>query len=165
LLEEVTAKLREEPSEVLPHRLLSTSFVLTSRRPLVRALYTGDMEILGALAESALHQQQVEARAQAFDTLLRHGLLFDIPNLDFALAAATSGFYLVDDLSPEYRDLDTEAKAAALRHVVRHAFEPATDPDRETLAAAANELTSTFDGLIETYRRFVHAQDPAQQSS
>lgn len=166
LLDTLMTTLREDPAQVLPHRFLSTSFLITSRRPLLRALFTGDIELLGRLGEGSLRSQQVLVRDEYYATLIRHGLLRDdVPNLAYTVSAAATGFYLVEGIDPEAAELDVQAKADALSHVVHRSFEFDADPDPAVLTAAAAELGTTFEKLTKTYRAFVYAQDPAQPSS
>ncbi|MCW2877458.1 MAG: hypothetical protein JWQ95_1558 [Sphaerisporangium sp.] len=79
--------------------------------------------------------------------LTRHGLFRDdVPNLGYALSATHGGFLLLDNLDPAAAELDVQARADSLAHIVRAAFEPAGQPDPQALAAAAAEVLEVIEG-------------------
>src|SRR5689334_19176637 len=45
-VETLLAELRRDPAVVLPHRMLSTLFLVSCRRPMLRALLSGDLPLL-----------------------------------------------------------------------------------------------------------------------
>jgi AcrR family transcriptional regulator len=105
---EHVAALRADPGHVLLHRTLAESFLTIMRRPLARALYTGDAGLLGALASDTKIGQQVVGGSAAYrphhlGLLYRHGLLADDPATDptlyYRLGATTLGFFLGDELA------------------------------------------------------------------
>lgn len=166
LVGETLAALRSDPAEVLPHRFLSTSFLLTTRRPLMQALLTRDMELLGKLAESPAAERDLLAMRQFFDVMTRHGLLLgedEVPHLSYTVQAAVTGFYLLDNLNPETARFDARARAEGMAHVVRSAFEPATEPDPGVLTTAAAELATVFEDLIACYRTWIYSHGPAPE--
>ncbi|MGH3794579.1 MAG: TetR/AcrR family transcriptional regulator [Pseudonocardiaceae bacterium] len=163
LVEELLDRLREDPAEIIPHRFVPASFLATLRRPLIVALLTGDTELLGRLMDTPLRSQELLAGERFFALMTRHRLLRDdVPNLAYAMQAATTGFYLIDNLNADVADLDRQAKADALAHTIRHAFEPAAEPDPAVVAATASELSAVFEDLIASYRTWIysHAQAP-----
>lgn len=156
--EEVLEVLRKDPPQVQPHRFLRLSFLASHRRPLMHALLVRDADVLGTLRDSALRDQQLLANQRFFALITRHRLLRDdVPNLVYALHAAITGFYAVDNLEPEIAELDLHAKADALAHVVRHSFEPDTEPTPEALAATVRETDALFSDLIATYRKWIYS--------
>lgn len=164
LVAETLDRLRSDPAEVVPHRFLRAAFLATMRRPLLVALLTGDGELLGKLTDSPLRSQELLANRRFYDVMTRHHLLRDdIPNLTYAMQAAATGFYLVDNLEPELvADLDQDARADALAHTIRHAFEPAGEPDPATTAAAAAELGAALEELLTSYRKWIYPPAAAQ---
>lgn len=162
LVEELVDYLRDDPAAVVPHRLLRVSYLATLRRPLITALVIGDAELLGALRHRSLRSQELLAAEQFFASMTRRGLLRDdVANLPYALQATMTGFYLIDTVEADIDDLDPEAKADALAHTIRHAFEPAGDPDPEALAATASELCTSWEDLIVLYRKWIYSSGPA----
>lgn len=158
---DLLAALRADPAEVQLHRSLRTTYLLVMRRPLTRAFYTGDTELLGALATESKIGLQVAAdksgvTPHVLRALYEHGLLADDPAVDhdlpFRLSAVTTGFFLADRLIPLDAEVDPDAalehKADALATVVRRAFEPPGTPTRAALEAAAPVVADLYDHLL-----------------
>ncbi|MFJ7216756.1 TetR/AcrR family transcriptional regulator [Amycolatopsis sp. NPDC098790] len=163
LTDEILGRIKGDPAMILPHRMISSSFLTTHRRPLVMAMLRGNAEMFGSLGDLALKKQQDELRRHFEETMLRHGLVRpDVPNLSFALNAATVGFYLGGTLSDEFDGIALEEKAAALAHVIRTAFEPAGEPDPAAVADVAAELGSALEELVSGYRQGIYAHDPTR---
>ena len=107
-------------------------------RPLARALFTGDSELLGKLAQGSLVQQTRQmAPTPQFLTMLRTmGLLrsdMSLPQQGYALSATVTGFYFADPMMTDEAQLSLEEKADALAQIVHSAFEPETPPSSTTL--------------------------------
>jgi AcrR family transcriptional regulator len=156
------AALRSDPEHVTLHRTLADSFLVIMRRPLARALYTGDAALLGALASDTKIGRAVAVGASAhhprhLELLYRHGLLADDPATDpslyYRLAATSLGFFLGDDLAG---GAELHERAAALGLVVRRAFEPAELPPRDALVIAAREVEEQYSGLLDEMGRSLH---------
>lgn len=161
LTEELLDELRRDPEQIRPHRFMRLSFLATIRRPLLRALLVGNTELIGDLKQGSQRDQQLLAADRYFELLVSHGLLRDdVPDLPFALNAAVTGFYLIDTINPDIADLTDEAKADALAHTVRAAFEPAREPGRATLKAVAVEVTALFEDVTTSFRKWIYAHDP-----
>ncbi|HEY3684304.1 MAG TPA: TetR/AcrR family transcriptional regulator [Streptosporangiaceae bacterium] len=161
MVEDVAARLRADPEEVLPHRLMRMTYLAALRKPLLLAIVTGDTEILGRMAETEINEVGAATNDRFYDVLTDYGLLRDdIPNLPYALRGATGGFYVLDRVDPESA-LGPEAGADALAHVVRAAFEPARRPRRSVLVGAAGALIEVFEDLIPPYRAWIYYQEPA----
>jgi AcrR family transcriptional regulator len=161
LLAEILDSMRRDPAEVLPHRLARASFVLANQKPLVRAVLTKDIDLLGNLVDSSVRGHEDIASEQYFNIMVRHGLMrADLPNLAYSFGATMSGFYLIDNLDPAAAELDLQTKADALADTIRHAFEPPHQPDAEVLASAASEITTVFEELIPPYHKGIYPHDP-----
>jgi AcrR family transcriptional regulator len=160
LVEHLLERLRVDPAEVRPHRMSRNTFLLCLRAPLLMALFTGDTELLGQLRDSPHAGQDRVATEAFFEIMARHGLLrTDVPNLRYALQAAQNGFYLTEGIDPDRAVIEPEARADALGHIIRAAFEPAGKPSRQVLAAAAAELAAVFDDIIGNYRKWIYSDD------
>jgi len=163
LTDEILRAIKADPAMILPHRMISASFLTTHRRPLVMAMLRGNADMFGSLGDLALRKQQDELRRQFEDAMLRRGLIrADVPNVTYALHAATLGFYLGDTLSDEFDRIALEEKAAVLAHIIRTAFEPAGEPDPAAVADVAAELGSALEELVSGYRQGIYAHDPTK---
>ncbi len=138
---------------------MTTSFLISHRRPIIHALFTGDTELLGDLNNSSLRGRELLADEEFFQLMTRHGLLRDTPDLAYALKATATGFYLLDSVNPEAAERDPETKADALATTIQRAFEPAADPAPEALNTVASELIALFEDVIGTYRKHVYTHD------
>lgn len=157
LLVELLAQLRADPAEALPHRFSRSSYLATMRRPLMLALTTGDVEVLGKLRAGSLEGQHRLAVAHYFRFMIDRRLLRgDVPHLEYAMHAVISGFFLCDELDPQGAELDPAAKADALAHTIRHAFEPSGEPDPAVVAAAAAEVRSLYESVLSDYRAWIY---------
>lgn len=166
-VEELVAALRADPAEMLPHRLLTTSYRIAMGRPVLRALGGAEAsELRARVIEGPLYSQDLLTVERLFDVMSRHGLFrADIPNLQYTLTATAAGFYLLDELDPTAADLELDAKVEALAYTVRHAFEPPEPPDAATLAAAAAEAISVSEELLPPYRQWIYSYDRKQRTS
>ena len=160
LVDELLTELRADPAGIAPHRIFARAFELTSRRPLVAALVTGDTDLLGKLATgSNLRSYKLLANARAYEVLVRNGLLRDdLPGIQYAVQATITGFYFYDSLDPVTgARLSLTQKSEMLSHTIRHAFECA-EPGR--LEPAAAEFVELMAELTENYRKSIYSSDP-----
>lgn len=160
LVREIRDRLLEDPYEARPHRYARTSFLTTSRNPLMVALATGDTNLLGRLGDSSVRTKELLAHEAYFEIMLRHGLLRDdVAHLAFSLQATSAGFWLIDSVDPDTAGLDPEARADALAQTIRRAFEPPDEPGRDAVVAAAAELRVLFEDLIATYQKWIYTSE------
>ena len=159
LVDELLAELRADPAGIAPHRIFPRVFELTTNRPLVTALITGDTDLLGQLADSSLRSYKLLANERGFEVLVRYGLLRgDLESVQYALQATITGFYFYDSLDPATgAKLDLAAKSRLLSHTIRHAFECAEEGRLEPAAAEFVELITE---LAENYRKSIYSSDP-----
>jgi AcrR family transcriptional regulator len=167
VVEQISA-FRADPAEVRLHRTMRGLFLLVMHRPLARAFYTGDTELLGALStETKIGLRFTNDRTAMMPRYLavlhQHGLLVDDPSADpgliYRLSAATTGFFLLERLLPAVVDVDLECKADALATTVRRGFEPAADPTREALETAAAAVVELYEHLLTDLTRSLPEED------
>jgi AcrR family transcriptional regulator len=167
IVEAQLAAMRADPAEIQLHRTMRTLFLLVMRRPLARAFYTGDTELLGALIGDTKVGLRFGAQKAAIGppylaALHSHGLLVDDPAADpglhYRLSGATAGFFLLERMLPASIDLDLEAKADGLAELVRRGFEPAAGPDPAALAAAAPVVIELYEHIREDLHRSLHEE-------
>ncbi|MGH3625754.1 MAG: TetR/AcrR family transcriptional regulator [Sciscionella sp.] len=160
LVQEILDRLREDPAEAAPHRFARTSYLATCRNPLMAALACRDTELLGRLSDTSVRGKEILASEEFFDLMVRHGLLRDdVPHLAYSLQATSVGFWLIDSMDPVNANLDQHAKADALAYTIRHAFEPAGEPDPAALVAAAARMCAVFEDLISTYDKWIYSPE------
>jgi AcrR family transcriptional regulator len=167
VLAEQLEAMRADPAEVTLHRNLRSMFLIVMRRPLARAFYTGDTDLLGKLCTDTKiglqAQQDKRAMVPQYHTVLRsHGMLRpqgDQRTLSYALHAATAGFFLLERAPFTDEGLSLEDKADALAATIRNAFEPTEPPSAAQLAAAAPEVIALYKQLLADLTRHLPNED------
>jgi AcrR family transcriptional regulator len=155
---EIARRLRADPAEVLFSRMMRSLLLITMSRPIARALFTGDRELLGKLTRTGAGRALGSRRLLAAEAFLaprrRQGLLRsdgDLLAQGYALQATVSGFFLIEGTSggtaEDERPLSLEARAAALAETVRRAFEPADPPPTAALHAIARDMIEEMEHL------------------
>lgn len=162
------AALHTDPTEVLLHRTLRTSYVEVMGRPLTRAFFRGDTDLLGAVATDSKIGTRVVADKTEFlpgylTVLHQHGLLTDDPATDaglaYRLSAATVGFFLPARLVPG-AEADLGARADALATVVRRGFEPDPAPGPAAIRAAAAVVAELHQQRLTELTRVLPEEQP-----
>ncbi|GAB3421016.1 TetR/AcrR family transcriptional regulator [Flindersiella endophytica] len=145
--EEQLGALRADPYECLLHRTHQTAYRLIMRRPLARALYTRDHEVLGELLGSggSFAAGKADTATRYLEVLHRHGLLASEPSpeLLFRLSVVTAGAYLREEL-PGADAFSVDAKASLLATTLRQAFEPPGPPSPSAVRSAAAEVVALY---------------------
>jgi len=132
------ARMQADPEEVLIHRLMRSLFLITRQRPLARALFTRDVNLLGKLSQGSLMQAaQQMVPSEAFVSMLREwGLLrgdMQLAAQAYAFAATVMGFSISDPLLGDAGTSSPEEKAEAMAQIIHRAFEPEVLPSRTVL--------------------------------
>ncbi|GFE15747.1 TetR family transcriptional regulator [Streptomyces glebosus] len=180
-------RMRADPPEILPSRMMSRLFLEFQAEPVLRAAYTDDADILGRLNETA--KQEFAELIVAGDRNLRHHLEVlrehglvrrdtDVQHQQYALLATSSGFFTSEALLIDRAPDGLEVRAGILAHTIRSTLEvPAdagahtgsdlgsdADPDSASarLRAAA---TAAAPEIIARYERFTElcAQEMRRQ--
>ncbi|MBB4931125.1 AcrR family transcriptional regulator [Lipingzhangella halophila] len=152
--EQILAGMRADPAGILPSAAVRTAYLALQEDPVMRAVLTRDVEVLGTLghrgyAELGEFTRLRFATVESWLALLReHGLLrTDTPADDqlHALFAVTLGYLVVDPLLP--REPETAARADMLAHTLRSTLEASADP--EALGRAAPRSIELFRHLLD----------------
>jgi AcrR family transcriptional regulator len=165
LLDGTVARLRADPGEAVPHRYLRGLFLDVVHDPLLSAMLTNDVMLLGRYSDAAFETRAagVAATDGTFEVFVRNGLLRDdVPDLPYALSAASIGFYLRETTDTARPDLTAEDRADAMARVVQAAFEPPGEPDPAAVEAAATELRSVFEAYVSACRAVIYTGESAK---
>jgi AcrR family transcriptional regulator len=159
-LQELLGILRQDPRAWRLHRLARCWFLAIMGRPLLRALFLADAELLGKLARPASGAREDRHRlvSHAYVRLLaEHGLLrddLDAEAVAYAVLATLEGFIQAEATAREApgSGLGIEERADLLSRTVQRAFET-----RRRLSPAAEKTIATrvlelFAGLGEADR-------------
>ncbi|MFK0283152.1 TetR/AcrR family transcriptional regulator [Streptomyces sp. NPDC090499] len=152
-LAEVVNGLSHDPAAVRPHQLVRRIFLSRVQRPITKAVYTSDSELLGALAVApggvpvtnrlGLHTTVVDL----VRVLRDHGLTVShIPAGDqvFLIDTILSGFVTGGLATRTAHNVSLDRQADLLAATVRAALEPAEEPTDEAVTAAASEVHDTL---------------------
>ncbi|MBO0782099.1 MAG: TetR/AcrR family transcriptional regulator [Ktedonobacteraceae bacterium] len=141
--DEMLERMRRDYREFYPHRMMRSILLIGMQRPIARAIFIGDGELLGKLVQSelALRTRMMVTPEQFFVFLRDQGLVradMSVHVQQYAFSAAVTGFCLVDPLIAEEDRVSLEERVDALAHVIRQSFEPpelvADDVMREVVA-------------------------------
>lgn len=131
MLGSVVAAMRADPAEIALHRYMRRFFLEAMDRPVLRALFTRDADMLDKFltspARRPLQSAKLLASREYLGVLAEHDLLRDglrPEDLDYTLPAVVYGFFGIDPFLPPGMDFTADDKADRLADVLRHAFEP-----------------------------------------
>lgn len=149
LVDEVIEAIQADPLAMLPAEQAALTYLGVMRRPLLRAMFGRDVEVLGALAHEAaaqpLRMLKIDLAGELFQLLREHGLMrtdHDIDTQRYILNAVQTGFYLYQPLTASEAPEDA---AEALSHTIRQAVQTSTAPDPSALAALAPKVIAMFE--------------------
>lgn len=163
MVDAVVAALRADPAEVAPNRLMRRIFVEAMSRPVLRAIYTQDIDTVDALVADGTQKAMGAANFAGWREYLtiahEYGLL--APNLrpeevHYPLTATVFGFFAAEPMLPDELDLSLDEKADQLASTLRRAFEPARPPARKHLDAAAAKVIAHYERLAEEFRTLTY---------
>ncbi|WP_438002233.1 TetR/AcrR family transcriptional regulator [Sorangium sp. So ce185] len=164
--------IREDPAEILLHRVMRRRLLLLEEYPLLQALFSRDTEVLGSLiSDSTARPLQAHKLAylREYCGLLRsHGLLRTDVDLDaqiYAINAAVFGFYLIDPLLPAEERRSIEDRADMIASMVRRAFEPPEPPEPGVVRALAPAIIDRFEQLRADYAQFAQGNITSTRES
>ncbi|WP_051581401.1 TetR/AcrR family transcriptional regulator [Pseudonocardia acaciae] len=156
LLTGLTDRMRADPQEVLPGRMVRSTYLAVLDDPVARQMYLGDGEMLGRLAREAagtlggLRERGTEAGRAHLALLRDAGLLrtdVDLSAQQYLLDSVTSGFFFVESLGLPSTPADPHTRADLLEYAVAHALQVPGAPAPD--AALAERVAASYDALLE----------------
>jgi AcrR family transcriptional regulator len=161
----IAARMRDDPAEVLPARMMGSAYRRLAEDPVARAVYLGDPETFGRLAQEAAGTlgELSERRDAVFVEHLR--LLREVglvrtdltPDAQHYLLSATSvGFYLLGPDSMPAVPEDPGARADLLEYAIASVLQTGTGtPTPELAATVAGLYESLITHIDQEWRRRV----------
>ncbi|MFE6689110.1 TetR/AcrR family transcriptional regulator [Streptomyces sp. NPDC057743] len=170
-------RMRSDPLEILPSRTMRSYYGDFLKEPVLRAVHTEDVDILGRLSDTA-KKEFAELMALSDQVLLRylevlrhHGLVrsdLDVQHQQYALLSTSTGFFMAEamlyDRAPENPEVRGDLLAETLRRMLETSPEefraPRTESNslanslrygsmEEAVAAAAPEVIALYEQLEE----------------
>nr|BBH94694.1 TetR family transcriptional regulator [Thermogemmatispora argillosa] len=163
VIESLQKYIAEHADSFAFHTLFPYAFLLYQQRPLVKALLTNDVSLLGSLAQHDYLQGNSIARRKVLfahailEQMQAEGLLrsdLSLRRLEYMLAALFMGYMTLDPLWPEEERLPLEQQAQDLGEAIRLSLESQQllPPERRRrLAHAVNEHIAGFVAAIRAY--------------
>lgn len=171
MVDAVTESIRTDPRTALPHLLMRRIFIEAMGRPVLRAIYTQDVETVDALAtdrsQKAMGGANFAGWRDYLEIVHRHGLLREglLPaDVHYPLTATVYGFFAAEPLLPDELDLSLDDKADQLAGTLQRAFEPSRPPARKHLDAAAGEVVDLYERIAEQFRTLTYAEGDGDES-
>ena len=150
LVDELAEALRRDPAAVLPAEQARLTFLAVHRRPLLRAMFARDSDLLGELAHEEAVQPlrgwKADLAEDMFGVLREHGLMrtdLDLAAQRHLVSAVQTGFYLYQPWAGS-PGADPEAAADLLHHAIAAAVQPPGRPDPAALAEVAAALLAQY---------------------
>jgi AcrR family transcriptional regulator len=156
IIDGVIARLRADPGEVLPARMMRSLFLALRADPVARPIYFGDTELLGRLAKEATDtlgplRERGNELNQAHLRLLRDaGLLrTDRPVVEqhYLLRAVSTGFWFLESFPVQSGRVDPDARAELQEYALAAALEVPGRPD--PTPELAESVAQLYESLIE----------------
>ena len=150
--------LRQDPAMVLLHNAVRLEFLTVMRRPILKALFTADLELMGNLVTGGVSHAMNVKFDQMFEKYLElmaeHGLIrkdLAIQELMYAWSATSLGFFLIDPFSTEEFPFDLERKADLLADTIRKMFGVENDHDPAAMASVVPLVVELLTDISEQY--------------
>lgn len=164
MIDAVVTAMRADPREVALHRYMRRFFLEAMRRPVLRALFTRDAEILDKFlsspARKPLEGAKLMASREYLKVLAEHGLLrpgLRPDDLDYSLPTIVFGFFAIEPLLPAEITLGLEQKADHLADTLRRTFEPAEPPAVDP--SMAEQVITIFERLARGFHDAAYGTD------
>jgi AcrR family transcriptional regulator len=149
----LVAAVHEDPTNALPHRLARFYFTTVMQRPLLRAFFTLDVEMLGRLVnEEAVRSTRLNPLRQDYVRLLLDlGVIrsdFSQQDASYVFRTLIVGFFLADPLFKD-ESTDLQHRADLLEKVLKSAMGIVEDPPPEAVRSIAQHVEALFGAVGE----------------
>ena len=164
-LQELLGALRQDSGAWRLHRLARCYFLAIMRRPLLRALFLADAELLGKLARPASGAREDRHRlvSHAYVRLLaEHGLLRDDLDADavaYAVLATLEGFIQAEATAGRGQGAGIQERSDLLALTVQRAFETGRSLSRAAEQTIATQVIDLVARLGEADRADLNIEE------
>lgn len=152
----ITERMRADPEEVLPGRMVRSLFVALLSDPVARPVYFGDTEMLGRLAKEAhntlgpLRERGIELNRSHYQLLRDAGLLRTdrtVAEQHYLVQAVGAGFWYLEPFELPTAPGDPAVRAELQEYLLVAALEPADRP--EPTAGLAETVARLYESLLD----------------
>ncbi|SDE01500.1 TetR/AcrR family transcriptional regulator [Actinokineospora iranica] len=154
-VDELLTWLPQDPANALMHRYFAHAFRLIVGNPLLRAMFTADVEVLGELArrpeQRVIQERKIELSRRQMTVLRDWGLVHADMPVDqqlYAIQCTVMGFLFGNPNPALDYEPTLDEQAECLAHVIRGSFEPADAAAHPRLAEVSREVI----GILGEFR-------------
>ncbi len=152
VFKDIQRRITEDPQGWTLRSIVKHTAMATMKRPLIKALFVGDFDVLGKLANSEISSVAYAERLAGFkaylELLREHGLVrTDISLQDqvHIWSAALAGFFFAEPLMPDEFSLSNEAMADLMAEMVHRTLETDRSISPDEYEALSQTLTQYLD--------------------
>lgn len=160
LIEDIKQLMATDPEAGTLHGMLRNTMLATMKRPLMKALFLSDTDVLGQWArrESSgeIYEQRMAEYQKYFEFLRSRGLVrTDIPAMkqSYMISAIATGFLMVGPLMPDELAISDEEAADMMAEIVRRTFEPRGQISSQESAELSQAFTQYLDKLTDFMKK------------
>ncbi|MFI1202571.1 TetR/AcrR family transcriptional regulator [Streptomyces sp. NPDC020883] len=145
------ARMRADARDVLPSRMMRGYYRSFLDEPVLRALYTDDVDVLGRLNDAAkkefagLIEFTNQVTLRYLEVLREHGLVrtdIDVRHQLYILMSTTNGFFMTEAMQYDRAPDTPEVRGALLAETIRSVLEIPAEDFRMTGAGLVSEPVS-----------------------
>lgn len=166
LADDIQQRIASDPQGATLHGVIKYTVLAILKNPIMKAVFTGDTDMLGEIARMkqgiTRYQERLASFNVYFEILRSQGLIqtdFNLKQAIYILSAISTGFLLVDPLLPDELKLSDEEAADMLAETIRRTFETSQYIPPETAKAASQAFNAYFE------HGFDDMKEEAQQST
>lgn len=134
-IDEFIAAVGADPREALLHRMARLKYLSAMRRPILRAVVSADLTVLGRLASSSDSNLRLQTLVSTdyFQVLMENNVVrpgLSTEDLTYGVAAITVGFFTADPVLATFgTNLALEHKADLLAAAIERTFSAPASPE------------------------------------
>ncbi|WP_405987994.1 TetR/AcrR family transcriptional regulator [Streptomyces sp. NBC_00986] len=157
-VENLLRALRQDAEAWMPHRLARSYFLAIMSRPLLRAVFLADSELLGKLArpESGVREDRHRLVSQSyFELLAEHGVLhggLSTEQVTYAFLATLEGFIQAEATADDRQGPGIHDRSELLAVTVQRAFEAGHRVPPAAAKTIATQVIDLFARLADADR-------------
>lgn len=165
LTEDIKQLIATDPEAGTLHGMMRNTMLATVKRPLMKALFLSDTDVLGQWARrestGAIYEQRMARYLNYFEFLRSLGLVrTDIPAMKqaYMISAIATGFLMVGPLMPDELAITDEEAADMIAEIVKRTFEPRGQISSQESAELSEAFTQYLDKLTD-FMKEQHQQE------
>ncbi|MDQ6660494.1 MAG: TetR/AcrR family transcriptional regulator [Chloroflexota bacterium] len=156
LTADIKQRMAGDPEAGTLHGMMRNAMLATMKRPLMKAVFLSDTEVLGQWAQreaaSDVYTQRMAEYLKYFELLRGRGLVrtdISAQKQAYMLSSIAMGFLVTGPLMPEELTLSDEEAAEMIAEIVRRTFEPHGPTSSQESAEISQAFTHYLDRLAD----------------